>query len=207
LFIRAYLRASTTSQDALRAKSSLIEFANSKGMHIASFYVEHESGRKLIRPRLMELLADASKGDIILVESIDRLTRLTSDEWSTLKLMILQKGLHITALDLPTSHIALENNSNDDIGGAIVKAVNDMLIDILASIACKDYEQRRIRSAQGIAKAKENGKYTGRPENIKRNKLIKKMLNEGFTYSEIQDATKASRATIAKVKKSTDSID
>ena len=148
----------------------------------------------------MELLEEASEGDIILVESIDRLTRLTSQEWDILKLMILQKGLQITSLDLPTSHMALGIESQDDTTRSILNAVNNMLIDILATMACKDYEQRRSRSKQGIEKAKAKGMYKGRPENKERNSLIEKMLNEGYTYSEIQTATSASRATIAKIK-------
>ncbi|HIG40363.1 MAG TPA: hypothetical protein EYQ14_07450 [Gammaproteobacteria bacterium] len=67
-------------------------------------------------------------------------------------------------------------------------------------MACKDYELRRQRSAQGIAKAKAQGAYKGRPENKQCNNGIAKMLSGGMTYTEIQKATGASRATIAKVR-------
>ena len=40
MFIRAYLRASTDEQDANRAKDELSQFAEQKGVRIASFYVE-----------------------------------------------------------------------------------------------------------------------------------------------------------------------
>ncbi|EGU32167.1 resolvase [Vibrio ichthyoenteri ATCC 700023] len=49
MFIRAYLRASTTDQHADRAKSELQTFANQHGIRIASFYTEHLSGAKLER--------------------------------------------------------------------------------------------------------------------------------------------------------------
>ena len=52
MFIRAYLRASTKEQDAKRAKSELIAFANDHGHKIAVFYVENESGATLILPQL-----------------------------------------------------------------------------------------------------------------------------------------------------------
>ena len=52
MFIRAYLRASTKEQDAKRAKSELIAFANDHGHKIAVFYVENESGVTLILPQL-----------------------------------------------------------------------------------------------------------------------------------------------------------
>ena len=203
-FIRAYLRASTEEQDATRAKESLISFATSKNKKIASFYIENVSGRTLKRPKLLELLEESTSGDIILVESIDRLTRLTADDWKTLKNMIDSKGLHIVALDVPTSHTFLQTDTKDALTDGILSAVNNMLLDILAVMSCKDYELRRERAAQGSAKAKAEGKYKGRPINIERNTSIAKMLNSGMSYSEIQTASKASRATIAKVKASMD---
>ena len=76
MFIRAYLRASTKEQDAKRAKSELIAFANDHGHKIAAFYVENESGAILVRPKLMQLIEDAYEYDVILVEKIDRLKHL-----------------------------------------------------------------------------------------------------------------------------------
>lgn len=206
MFIRAYLRASTDQQDATRAKDSLIKFAEDNGTRIANYYIENESGRKLKRPELMRLLNDAESGDIILIESIDRLTRLTADDWKELKLMLDNKGLHIVAMDVPTSHAFLNPKLLDDATGGILGAVNNMLIDILAVVSCKDYEDRRRRSEQGTEKAKAEGKYKGRPENKERNAGIAKMLGSGATYSEVQAATGASRATIAKIKKSMDDV-
>lgn len=201
MFIRAYLRASTAQQDANRAKDSLVEFADKHDLKIASFYTENESGRKLKRQRLMALLDDASSGDILLVESIDRLTRLLPDEWKQLKMMIEQKGLQVVAVDLPTSHKALQVDEADAMTKGILEAVNNMLVDILATMASKDYEMRRERAAQGIAKAKTRGAYKGRPENTERNNGISKMLEGGMTYSEIMKATGASKGTIAKIRK------
>jgi len=200
-FIRAYLRASTKEQDAERAKESLIQFVADNGLKIASFHIENDSGRKLQRPVLMQLIDDATEGDILLVESIDRLTRLTAGEWESLKLMISTKGLTVVAIDLPTSHMALMAQPSDALTTGIMKAVNQMIIDILATMACKDYELRRERAAQGTAKAKAQGKYKGRPANTDRNNGIAKMLKAGATYSEVQAATGASRVTISKIKK------
>ena len=57
MFIRVYLRASTKEQDAKRAKSELIAFANDHGHKIAAFYVENELGATLLRTELMQLIA------------------------------------------------------------------------------------------------------------------------------------------------------
>ena len=61
-FVRAYLRASTSKQDASRATSQLKEFAKQHGLKVAAWYMENESGATLARPELMRLIADASEG-------------------------------------------------------------------------------------------------------------------------------------------------
>jgi DNA invertase Pin-like site-specific DNA recombinase len=80
-------------------------------------------------------------------------------------------------------------------------ALNAMMLDMLAAVARKDYEDRRRRQAQGIAKAKGAGAYRGRPEHTDRNAGIAGMLRSGMSWTAIQAATDYSRATIAKVAK------
>ncbi|MBV6598203.1 recombinase family protein, partial [Acinetobacter baumannii] len=70
--------------DANRAKDELIAFAREHGHKIAAFYTENEAGATLERPQLMQLIDDASEGDVILVEQIDRLARLNQTDWDTL---------------------------------------------------------------------------------------------------------------------------
>ncbi len=93
MFVRAYLRASTQEQNAERARQSLIEFAASHNLLIAKFYVENESGAKLDRPKLNELLDDCQQGDILLIEDIDRLSRLNGADWKTLRNRIKSKQI------------------------------------------------------------------------------------------------------------------
>ena len=79
--VRIYVRASTKEQDAERALQTLIEFAQDDYVS----YVENISGTKLNRPILNQLLSESNHGDILLVESVDRLSRLTQDDFSILK--------------------------------------------------------------------------------------------------------------------------
>ncbi|EOF5426062.1 serine recombinase, partial [Salmonella enterica] len=72
------------------------------------------------------------------------------------------KQLAIVSLDLPTSHLALSSTVSDDFTRSMLKAVNGMMLDMLAAIARKDYEDRRRRQSEGISKAKAEGKYRGR---------------------------------------------
>jgi DNA invertase Pin-like site-specific DNA recombinase len=200
MFIRAYLRASTKDQDATRAQDELRAFAAGRGWKIAASYIENESGATLQRPELFRLLADCQPGDVLLVEQVDRLSRLTSADWERLKNEIRTRHVRIVALDLPTSW-NLVGADADDITGRILDAINNMLLDLLAATARKDYNDRRHRQAQGIEKAKAAGAYRGRPENTERNKAILAMLKGGQSWATILKATGCSRGTVAKLAK------
>jgi len=197
-FTRAYLRASTSEQDANRAREQLTAFAAERGLKISSFYVENESGATLARPALFRLLADAHPGDVLLVEQVDRLSRLTAADWEKLKAELIARRVRVVALDLPTSWMMTTGNG-DEFHSRLFDSINAMLLDMLAAVARKDYDDRRRRQAQGQAKAKAEGRYRGRPENKKRNARIEKMLTGGTSYSEIESVLGCSRATIAKV--------
>jgi DNA invertase Pin-like site-specific DNA recombinase len=79
MFIRSYLRASTNEQDATRAKDQLRAFAAERGLTVAAWYTENESGATLARPELFRLIGDAQPGDVLLVEQVDR--RIFSSRW------------------------------------------------------------------------------------------------------------------------------
>ena len=201
MFIRAYLRASTKEQNAERARESLIQFAALHGQRIAAFYIENVSGATLHRPELMRLIAESGEGDIVLVEQIDRLARLKQSDWDTLKQKLASKRLAIVSPELPTSWLALQQHSETDFTGAILQAVNAMMLDMLAAVARKDYDDRRRRQSQGIAKAKVDGKYNGRQPDLKRHQHIASLLKTGHSYSDIQDMLGCSRHLIATISK------
>ena len=206
MFIRAYLRASTKDQDANRAKDELIAFAREHGHKIAAFYTENESGAMLERPQLMQLIDDASDGDVILVEQIDRLARLNQTDWDTLKRKLSAKRLSVVSKELPTSYMALQQGNGSEFMDSVLRAINDMLLDMLAAIARKDYEDRRNRQMQGIARAKAQGKYKGRRKDMEKRKIIASLLKSGHSYSDIQQTVKCSRQLIADVSKASKPI-
>lgn len=200
VFVRAYLRASTSEQDAQRARDQLRGFAAERRLSIAAWYAENESGAKLARPELFRLLADSHPGDILLVEQVDRLSRLGATDWERLKADLVARRVRVVALDLPTSWM-MATKSTDEFTGRMFEAINGMLLDMLAAVARKDYDDRRRRQAQGQAKAKAEGRYKGRPEDTERNDSIAQMVAAGQSWSTVQRATGCSRATIAKILK------
>jgi len=135
----------------------------------------------------------------LLIEQVDRLSRLTDGDWRKLRAELDAKQIRIVALDLPTSWMLA--NAGDDFTTRMFAAVNAMMLDMLAAVSRKDYDDRRRRQAEGIAKGKAAGLYRGRPENVDRNNGIAAMLAGGASWSAIQKATGCSRATIFKVAK------
>lgn len=198
-FVRAYLRASTTEQDATRALDTINSFASERNLSICNYYIENESGSRLERPELFRLLKDCQSGDIMLVEDVDRLSRLTGEDWNSLKKMIRQKDIRVVAVNVPTTWLA---SSANDFDSRMFAAINDMLLDMLAAVARRDYEQRKVRQKQGIEKARREGKYRGRQVNQSRYDAINKLLASGSSWSQVQKIMGCSRGTISNAVKS-----
>ena len=55
-------------------------------------FIKNESGAKLQRPELFRMLDIAEQDDAILIEQIDRITRLTEQDWNELKSIIPDVG-------------------------------------------------------------------------------------------------------------------
>lgn len=197
MFVRAYLRASTEEQNASRAKEDLEAFAKERGLKIAKFYVENESGASLQRPKLFELLSDCHAGDILLIEQVDRLSRLNAEDWEKLKTELHTRRVRVIALDLPTSWMM--TNTTDEMTSRMMEALNEMMLDMLAAIARKDYTDRRRRQQQGIERLKAQGGYKGRKEDAERNEAIMVMLRRKDSWNHIIAATGCSRSTLSRL--------
>ena len=194
--VRIYVRASTKDQDAKRALSDLIGVSkNYADNHVD--YIENYSGTKLDRPELTKLLDDANQGDILLVESVDRLSRLSQDDFAILKQRIKDKGLRLVVADLPTTHTI-----NTGMSGEILAVINNMLIDLLATMAKLDNDKRRERIKQGLANS--GYKPTGKKANIQKHKRIKELASQNnMKKDEIAKACDVGVATVYRVLKDT----
>lgn len=192
--IRIYVRASTKDQDARRALDELIDFSRSYGLYYKD-YVENESGTKLNRPVLTQLLEESMPGDILLVESVDRLSRLNQTDFEVLKQQIRAKGLRLIVADLPTTHTI-----NTGMTGDILNVINAMLIDLLATMAKLDNDKRRERIKQGLERS--GYKPTGKKANTAKHERIGELLDLGrMTKEEIAKAVGCGVATVYRVAK------
>ena len=138
----------------------------------------------------------------MLFRSVDRLTRLPQDAWKALRARIEDKGVRVVSVDLPTSHAYLTPApAGDDFQARVLDAVGCMMLDILAAVAEADYQTRRRRQAEGIVKAKAQGKYKGRPvDHVLRGK-IKRLCDQGVSVRGIAQVLDCSPTTVQRVRK------
>ncbi|MBX8828017.1 recombinase family protein, partial [Ochrobactrum sp. SFR4] len=93
---------------------------------IAATYTENESGASLNRPELFRLLSDCQAGDILLIEQVDRLSRLNANDWERLKSEIRNRHVKVVALDLPTSW-GMASSNTDEFTARMSEAINNMM--------------------------------------------------------------------------------
>lgn len=208
MYVRGYLRASTEEQNAQRAKKQLERFAIDHGHDVVSWYIENVSGASTQRPELMRLLADARQGDVLLIEAVDRLSRLSQADWRTLRGQIDTLGLRVVSLDLPTSYAAMATpTGSEDFTGRMLDALNNMMLDVLAAVARKDYEDRRARQRQGIEQAQKEGKYQGKQPNRQLHAKVNALLEaqngsgKGFSIAKVAELAGCSATTVKQIKR------
>ena len=147
-------------------------------------------------------IADGGFSDLILIEQVDRLSRLDDEGWQQLKRMMQEKNLAIISLDLPTSYAALMPHGSDEFTRSMLTAINSMMLDMLAAIARKDYTDRRRRQQEGVKKAKEKGVYRGRMPDQNKHDLIRSLRHQGKSISETARLAGVSERTVTRVSKS-----
>ena len=195
--VRIYVRASTKEQDAERALDDLVMFSKKYGDKYVP-YVENHTGTKLERPELTKLLNESNNGDILLVESVDRLSRMKQDDFEKLKVILKDKGLRLVVADLPTTQIELKDG--DDTTGSILELINKLLIDLLATMARLDNDKRRERIKQGLERS--GYKPSGKKADIAKHNRIKELVALGsMTKDEIAKAVGVGVATVYRVMK------
>ena len=176
--IRYYVRVSSLDQ---RIDRQLLAYD-----HADRTYIDRMSGVTRDRPELNRLLNDLRAGDIVVVKSIDRLSRSAKDFLDISELIKLANAnLKILDLNIDTS-----------------SPVGECVLTILAAIAQMERNTIKQRTAEGIAIAKSQGKYTGRKigaialtsqSSLDR---FKRLYKAGLSKSELAREFNVSRPTI-----------
>ena len=153
-----YARVSSSDQNLDRQ----IQAFRDAGANDSQIISDTKSGKDLDRPGYKHLKENLlRRGDTLVVKSLDRLSRSKTDIKNELQ-YFKEAGIRVKILDLPTTTIEVADGQE-----WVIEMVNNILIEVLGSMA----EQERItihqRQAEGIAAAKAKGKHMGRPAAVK----------------------------------------
>ena len=140
-----YARVSSKEQNLDR---QLAAFA-SLGASERDIITDKESGKSLNRNGYTALkTAMLRSGDTLVIKSLDRLSRNKADIKNELQ-FFKDHGIRLKVLDLPTTMIEYPSGQE-----WVLDMVNNILIEVLSSIAQQERETIRQRQAEGIAAAK-----------------------------------------------------
>ena len=149
-----YARVSSKDQNLDRQISAFKEL----GATDRDIITDKESGKDINRTGYMALKnAMLRSGDTLVVKSLDRLSRNKTDIKNELQ-FFKDNDIRVKVIDLPTTMMDLPQGQE-----WVFEMVNNILIEVLGTIAQQERETTHQRQAEGIRAAKEKGKKLGRP--------------------------------------------
>lgn len=190
-----YTRVSTKDQNLARQLEEAKAYKN-----VDEVFCDKQSGKTYTRPEYERLKSVVRKGDEVIVKEMDRLGRnkeATKDEIKWFK----DNGITLRILELPTTLI--------DFNGQewIADMINNMLIEVLTTIAEQEVKKIDKRRAEGIAampivdgkhfSTKKGRAYGRQPISVGDDfeKFLKKQKDGEMTVSECCKALNISRST------------
>lgn len=188
-----YARVSSREQNLDR---QLAAFA-AMGAQERDIITDKESGKNLDRRGYTALkTALLRRGDTLVVKSLDRLSRNKADIKNELE-YFKASGIRLKVLDLPTTMIDYPAEQE-----WLLDMVNNILVEVLSSIAQQERETIHQRQAEGIAAAKGKGKHLGRPKAERPGnwaKVMEQWRNGVITARKAMELTGTKRSTFYKL--------
>lgn len=134
-----YCRVSTKEQNLSRQFAALNAYKTADRV-----FSDKQSGKNFDRPAYQELKRTVRSGDEVVVKELDRLGRNKEETKQELR-WFSEHGVTVRILNVPTSLI--------DFGTQewVRDMVNNVIIEVLSSVAQEEREKIRQRQAEGIA--------------------------------------------------------
>ena len=193
---RIYLRVSTDEQDLTR-QAQIEHGTRAAGYYVAGIYREKASGARADRPELLRMIADLQRGEVVIAEKMDRLTRLPLAEAERLVGSIRAKGARLAIPGLvDLSEFSAEAEGVTKI---VLESVQELLLKLALQMARDDYETRRERQRQGVQLAKTAGKYVGRIADEATHQRIIALRGAGQTIKRTAELAGCSPSQVKRV--------
>ena len=145
--IYGYMRVSTKSQNLNRQEDALLEF----GVEKDNIFADKESGKNFDREKYQEMKSILKRNDVLVIKELDRLGRnkeMVKEELEYFK----NNGIRVKILNIPTTLIDFPEGQE-----WVMDMVNNILLEVMSSIAEEERRKIKTRQAEGIAAAKAGG--------------------------------------------------
>ncbi|AKA71961.1 recombinase family protein [Clostridium scatologenes] len=154
--VYGYARVSSKDQNLDRQIKELKEFNKD-----IILFTDKESGKDFNRKEYEILKRIVDADDVIVVKEMDRLGRnkeMVKEELEYYK----NKGVRVIILDIPTTKMDL-SNMEEGIAKEMLKMINNILIEVLSTMAEQERKKIKSRQHEGIKVAHDKGVKFGRP--------------------------------------------
>lgn len=172
-----YIRVSTVDQNTERQLD---------GVDVTKTFTDKCSGKDTNRPQLKALLEYVREGDEVHVHDISRMARNLEDLISLVK-RLNSKGVSIKFLKENLTFTGEQN------------AMQELLLGVLGSVYQFERSMLLERQREGIKKAKEAGKYKGRPQQVDREKVLE-LLAAGVSIRKTAAQLGVAVSTVQRIK-------
>ena len=135
-----YARVSSKDQNLARQLETAREYPN-----VNEVFVDKQSGKNFDRPEYERLKATVVKGDEVIVKELDRLGRNKDMVKAELE-WFKEHGVLVRILDIPTTLMVFPEGQS-----WVLEMVNNVLIEVMGSIAEQEREKILKRQKEGIA--------------------------------------------------------
>lgn len=182
-----YVRVSSRDQNEDR------QMAEMEGREIpkSHIFMDKQSGKDFERPAYKKLLKKLKKGDLLYIQSIDRLGRDYEEIQAQWRMLTKEIGIDICVIDMPL----LDTRKDKDLMGTFMA---DLVLQVLSFVAQNERENIRKRQEQGILAAKKRGIHMGRPvKKVPGNfpELVKKWEKKELSLENMLELCKMSEAS------------
>ena len=161
-------------------------------------YTDQQTGKNFNRPRYQMLKEEIlESGDTLIVTELDRLGRNKKATLDELR-FFQGSGIRVMVLELPTTLLPIEDMENS-MARMMLETINNMMIELYASMAQAEMEKKEKRQREGIAAKKARGEWGdyGRPrvmaleEFAKRYQAVEEGVKKPFELMKELGMTKA----------------
>lgn len=160
-----YHRTSTKEQHLDRGIIEIETYCKNNNIPLKKIYTDQQTGKNFDRPRYTVLKDDILEtGDCLIITELDRLGRSKQDTMKEIQ-HYKENGVRLMVLELPTTLMDFEH-MNNDMAKMMLETINNMMLELYASMAQAEIEKKEKRQKEGIAAKKARGEWEdyGRPK-------------------------------------------